>query len=134
MRRENERPESVQRNDSRSHRRKSYDDNEYIDRRFASGNRQRGDFSYRGMPPFDPYSQMMSGRYDMRGDPYLMQNAMFGGAPGYNGAMYGQNMPMYGQNMPMFGPNGATMPRLDANGDLRRGFDSKAGEDRFSSK
>ena len=63
----------------------------------------------------------------MRMDPYLMQNAMYGGAPGYNGAMFGPNMPM-------FGPNAAMMPRMDVNGDFRRAFDAEFGGDRASSK
>ena len=122
-----DRPESQQRSgnkaQSRSQRRQIDDENDFNDRQFMSRNRPRGDLPYRGIPGYDPYMQMMQGRFDMRMDPYYMQNAMYGGASGYNNAMYGQNMPMFGQNAAMFGPGAAMMPRMDANGEFRRGSD-----------
>jgi len=95
----------------------------FDDRQFMNRNMSRGDFPYKGMPGYGPYMQMMPGRFDMRMDPYFMQNAMYGGAPGYNSAMYGQNMPMFGQNAGMFGPNAGMMPRMDVNGEFHRGAD-----------
>ena len=121
-----DRPDSQLRSasQSRSQRRQIDDEQNFSDRQFTSRNLPRGDFNYRGMPGYDPYMQMMPGRFDMRMDPYFMQNAMYGGAAGYNGAMYGQNMPMYGQNPAMFGPSAAMMPRMDVNSDFRRGIES----------
>ena len=48
----------------------------------------------RSMPPFDPYMQMMPGRYDMRMDPYLMQQGGYGAYPGYGGMMPAPNAQM----------------------------------------
>ena len=106
------------------------DENSSNDRQFMNRNMSRGDFPYKGIPGYGPYMQMMPGRFDMRMDPYFMQNAMYGGVPGYNSAMYGQNMPMFGQNAAMFGPTAGMMPRMDVNGDFRRGsdFDRESGK------
>lgn len=135
---ENERSDSQlqtgSKSQNRSQRRKFYDDNEFDDERFVGRNATRGDMPHRGMAAYDPYSQMMPNRFDMGMNPYLLQNAMFGGGPGFNGGMYGQNMPMFGQHAAMLGPNAGMMPRMGVNGDFRRGTDAEFGGERTASR
>ena len=73
---------------------------------------------YRGMGGYDPYMQMMPGRFDPRMDPYLMQNPGYAGFPGYSGMMYG--------------PSAGMMPRPDRFDD--RGRDGDYGGGRTSRK
>lgn len=112
-------PSRSRRRDRRPNR---YDYDDVIDTRYESDIRMRGNHpSYRGMPNHDPYMQMLPNRFDMRMDPYMMQNTGYGGFPGYNGMMYGPN---------------AGMPRLDRFDDRRQDFgvDREIDRDQYSSK
>ena len=111
-------PGRLRRRDRRPNR---YDYDDVIDARYESDNRMRGDHpSYRGMPNYDPYMQMLPNRFDMRMDPYMMPNAGYGGFHGYNGMMYGPN---------------AGMPRMDRFDDRRRdGVDWDIDREKYSSK
>ena len=112
-------PSRSRRRDRRPNR---YDYDDVIDARYESDTRMRGDRpSHRGMPNYDPYMQMLPNRFDMRMDPYMMQNAGYGGFHGYNGMMYGPN---------------AVMPRMDRFDDRRRdiGVDWDIDGEKYSSK
>ncbi|XP_065061682.1 centrosome and spindle pole-associated protein 1-like isoform X2 [Rhopilema esculentum] len=106
-------PTSGSRSGSRSYGRPRYEDDHHDPRLGYQG---YPGMPYRGMGGYDPYMQMMPGRFDPRMDPYLMQNPGYAGFPGYSGIMYG--------------PSAGMMPRPDRFDD--RGRDGDYGGGRTS--